>query len=181
LAPCLKKNPEEVARDVRGNMKDTENVMRQLGSNPPKNNGISISATKKGIDEPHGHHLIAISAICLICIILFSNTLNSPFVFDDVGNIRENSYIRLTNFDFQRLSDACLKSPASNRPVANISFALNYYFGKYDVTGYHAVNIIIHLINGILVYFLALIIFIVISYGYTIWNKIREYCRTKNI
>jgi len=51
------------------------------------------------------------------------------------------------------------KSPASNRPVANISFALNYYFGKYDVTGYHVVNIIIHLINGILVYFLALIIF----------------------
>ena len=114
---------------------------------------------RKGIDNPHGYHLIAISAICLFCIILYSNTLNSPFVFDDVANIRENSYIRLTDLDFQRLSDAMFKSPCSNRPVANISFALNYYFGKYDVTGYHVVNIIIHLINGILVYFLALIIF----------------------
>lgn len=114
---------------------------------------------RKGIDYPLGHHVIAISAICLFCIVVYSNTLNSPFVFDDDANIRENAYIRLTDFDFQRLSDAMFESPAPNRPVANISFALNYYFGEYDVTGYHVVNIIIHLINGILVYFLALIIF----------------------
>jgi len=40
----------------------------------------------------------------------------------------------------------------SHRPVANFSFALNYYFGKYDVTGYHIVNIIIHWITGILLF-----------------------------
>jgi tetratricopeptide (TPR) repeat protein len=43
--------------------------------------------------------------------------------------------------------------------LSNISFAVNYYLGAYDVTGYHVVNIIIHLINGILVYFLSMIIF----------------------
>ena len=40
-----------------------------------------------------------------------------------------------------------------NRPVANLSFALNYYFHQYDVIGYHVINIVIHIITGILLYF----------------------------
>ena len=48
---------------------------------------------------------------------------------------------------------------ASHRPIPNISFAVNYYMGRYNVKGYHSVNIAIHLINGILVYLLALVIF----------------------
>jgi Flp pilus assembly protein TadD len=114
---------------------------------------------RKDIGNPHTYHLIAILAICLLCIIIYSNTLNSSFVFDDFHNIKENPYIRLTDLDFDKLYDAGFKSPSSNRPVANISFAINYYFGKYDVTGYHIVNILIHLINGIIVYLLARIIF----------------------
>jgi tetratricopeptide (TPR) repeat protein len=82
--------------------------------------------------------------------------LHSPFIFDDKPNISENPRMRLARLDVQKLYNAGFKSPSSNRPVANISFALNYYFGGYDTTGYHTVNIIIHLMNGILVYFLAL-------------------------
>ena len=112
----------------------------------------------------YNYHLIAVFAICLLCIIIYSNTLNSPFVFDDNYNIKNNSNIRLTSFNFQKLCDAGLKSPISSRPLSNISFAVNYYLGAYDVTGYHVVNIIIHLINGILVYFLSLIIFKQVSH-----------------
>jgi len=104
-------------------------------------------------------HLIVVFSIALLCIIIYSNTLNSPFAFDDFPNIKKNPYSRVIDPDFQGLYDAGFKSPNPTRPVANISFALNYYFGKYDVTGYHVVNIIIHFISGILVYFLALIIF----------------------
>ncbi len=41
--------------------------------------------------------------------------------------------------------------------MANISFALNYYLAGYDVTGYHAVNLLVHFANGVLVYLLALV------------------------
>ena len=111
---------------------------------------------RKEIDNSNTHHLIPIFAISLVCIIIYSNTLNSSFVFDDFHNIRENPHIRLTDLSFEKLYNAGFKSPVPSRPVANISFALNYYFGKYDVTGYHLVNIFLHLVNGILVYFLAL-------------------------
>lgn len=50
------------------------------------------------------------------------------------------------------ISMAGLKGLSSNRPVAKFSFALNYYFHQYDVEGYHLVNIIIHILTGILLY-----------------------------
>jgi hypothetical protein len=114
---------------------------------------------KKNIDTTYKFLPIVAFSIAILCIIIYSNTLNSPFVFDDFPNIKKNPYFRLIDPDLQKLYDAGFKSPNPNRPVANISFALNYYFGKYDVKGYHVVNITIHIINGILVYLLALIIF----------------------
>ncbi len=95
----------------------------------------------------------------VLCLIIYSNTLHSPFVFDDLPNITNNPRVRLTNLDLGSLYNGALKSRSLDRPVANFSFAINYYFGRYDPTGYHVFNIVIHLINGILVYFLALIMF----------------------
>jgi tetratricopeptide (TPR) repeat protein len=82
-----------------------------------------------------------------------------PFVFDDQDNIQNNQYIRITELNLAGLYDAAFKSLHSARPLANVSFALNYYSGGYDVTGYHLTNIIIHVINGILVYFITLFTF----------------------
>ncbi|MDY6838335.1 MAG: tetratricopeptide repeat protein [Thermodesulfobacteriota bacterium] len=114
---------------------------------------------RKGPVASYRHHLISILVISLLCAVIYSNTLESPFVFDDLQHINRNPHIRLTHLDFGKLYDAGFRSPISNRPVANVSFALNYYFGKYDLTGYHIFNAIVHLINGILVYLLALRIF----------------------
>jgi hypothetical protein len=85
--------------------------------------------------------------------LIYSNTLDVPFHFDDESNIVENPNIRLTGFSLKDITGACFKSVCPNRPVANLSFALNYYFHKYDVTGYHVINIVIHIITGILLYF----------------------------
>jgi len=43
-------------------------------------------------------------------------------------------------------------SPDVRWPI--LSFGLNYYFGGYDVFGYHLVNIVIHMITGLLLYLL---------------------------
>jgi tetratricopeptide (TPR) repeat protein len=41
---------------------------------------------------------------------------------------------------------------ARNRPLGNISFALNYYFHGYEIYGYHIVNIVIHLLSAIFLF-----------------------------
>ncbi|MBW2195101.1 MAG: tetratricopeptide repeat protein [Deltaproteobacteria bacterium] len=58
----------------------------------------------------------------------------------------------MTKLDLEGLWNAGFNSYASNRPIANISFALNYYLHRYDVTVYHLTNIIIHILAGIFLY-----------------------------
>lgn len=89
-----------------------------------------------------------------VVIAIYSNTLRAPFVFDDIPNIRMNTHIQVTEFSADALWDAAFKSICRNRPVANISFAMNYYFHGYDLSGYHLVNIMVHILTGILFFFL---------------------------
>jgi protein O-mannosyl-transferase len=104
-------------------------------------------------------HLLSILLLSVLSIIIYSNTFNAPFLFDDVSNITENPHMRLTDINIQSLKNAAFSRPSWARPIPNISFALNYYLDQYHVVGYHAVNIAIHIINGILVYLLALFTF----------------------
>ncbi len=90
--------------------------------------------------------------LAVVVFLIYSNTLGSPFIFDDSHNIRDNPHIRLSRLTLEGIKSAGFKSPASNRPVANISFALNYYFHQYNVLGFDLVNILIHLSTDILLY-----------------------------
>jgi tetratricopeptide (TPR) repeat protein len=85
---------------------------------------------------------------------IYSNTLEGPYIFDDGPNITDNYHIRLTQISLKGLMDAGFKSIGSNRPIPNISFALNFYFDQYNVFGYHLVNIIIHLLAGLFLFLL---------------------------
>jgi tetratricopeptide (TPR) repeat protein len=86
--------------------------------------------------------------------LIYSNTLNVPFVFDDVLRIQENEQVRIENFSFAELREAAFaKKCTENRPVANITFALNYYLHQYNLPGYHVVNIVIHILTGFFMYF----------------------------
>jgi hypothetical protein len=63
--------------------------------------------------------------------LIYSSNLDGPFLFDDGSNITNNSAIRLTRLSWSGLKEAATNSPLSNRPLAYISFALNYYFHSY--------------------------------------------------
>ncbi len=99
-------------------------------------------------------HLLIIAIIGLAA---YSNTFSVPFEFDDFDMVRNNLMIRsfenfllaLKGHDFA--STAYQYSPG--RFVGYFSFALNYYFGGVDVTGYHLVNFLIHIVNAFLVYY----------------------------
>ena len=95
-----------------------------------------------------------LSIVLLLVFATYANTLRAPYLFDDEINIAQNPHIRLQDLSFKNLLKAGFESPASNRPVANISFGLNYYVGGSDVFGYHLVNIIIHMTTGLLLFFL---------------------------
>lgn len=99
------------------------------------------------------HEVLLLICIALIVFLLYSNTLEAPYILDDEPNIHFNNNIRINSLSLTDLLKAGFESASRNRPVANISFALNYYFHRYSVTGYHLVNILIHITTGLLLYF----------------------------
>lgn len=93
----------------------------------------------------------ALALIVLIGIIVYSNTLHSPFIYDDYSSIVDNSEIKNLSSFFD--GSSLLKL----RYLGRLSFALNYHFGALDPVSYHVVNITIHLLAAILVYYLVLL------------------------
>jgi len=96
--------------------------------------------------------LAGFAVIILTGIIIYSNSFDCSFHFDDYDNIVNNKKIH-------DLSDSeAWWNFSKNRPVSMFSFVLNYHFHKLDVRYYHLVNLIIHIINAFLVWWLTLLV-----------------------
>ena len=106
-------------------------------------------------DSPAKYEIWLLLLFGVLVFLIYASTLTGPFIFDDKHNIQQNRYIRIDRLSPGGIARAALESPAKHRPVANISFALNYYFHRYNPVGYHFVNILIHIINGTLLYLFA--------------------------
>jgi protein O-mannosyl-transferase len=87
-----------------------------------------------------------------LVLLIYAGSLGGPFLFDDGNNILDNPHIRITHLSWEDLMRAGFESPLANRPVAYMSFALNYYLGGYHVAGYRLLNILIHIFAGFFLY-----------------------------
>jgi len=95
--------------------------------------------------------------LAVLVFLTYAHTLQAPFTFDDWANIEENPAIRLEQLSLEGIRRAAFDTiigevTSTHRPVAFVSFALNYYFHQYHVFGYHLVNILIHVLTGICLY-----------------------------
>jgi tetratricopeptide (TPR) repeat protein len=92
---------------------------------------------------------------------VYGNTLKAPFILDDIHKISNNTDIRIDTLSqvFSRLIYPYTenKSFARNdpsRPVTFFTYTLNYHFGKLDPYGYRVVNLVGHVLVGVLLFFL---------------------------
>jgi tetratricopeptide (TPR) repeat protein len=94
--------------------------------------------------------VVALSAL------IFMPGVSGPYVFDDYSNLLVNSYLRIRSLDIDslRLASYSLASGPLHRPIAMASFAINYYFaGSFSPSvPYKLTNIILHAVNGILIF-----------------------------
>ena len=95
--------------------------------------------------------LLTILCFAAVALVIYYPSLRGEFVFDD-GIIQENPIIHITRLS--QLTDL-LFSKAHDRRIGLSSFALNYYFGGFDTFGYHLINVIIHILNGGLLFLLS--------------------------
>ncbi len=94
--------------------------------------------------------------IIFIPSLLYFHTYKSPFHLDDISTIVDRPLIKNSGifFDEDNPHGAGFRGIFNNRVFLLYSFALNYNLGGLNVFGYHLVNVIIHLIVSILLYFL---------------------------
>jgi len=123
-------------------------------NSPRKNNE---TATKKIRDAIYAQKILMhVALIIILGILIYSNTFNAPFILDDENSIVQNIGIK----DFRFYTDNSIsKIIYSSRLVGHLSFALNYGMHGLNVTGYHIVNLLIHLSCALLVYWFIVLIF----------------------
>ncbi len=92
-----------------------------------------------------GEALVGLLVIAAATVLIYSNTFDASFHFDDMPNIVENGSLRDLRTQWP---------PLGSRYLGYLSFALNYRFGGLGVFGYHLVNLLIHVCNGLLVFWL---------------------------
>ncbi len=109
----------------------------------------------KRFSEP-GRRRIFISIFCVLIVaaIVFSPCLHNDFTnWDDIGLVTENETIR-------ELSWRSIKEIFSSYslgayvPLTIFSYAIEYHFFKLDPRAYHTTNVILHLLNCLLVFWL---------------------------
>jgi tetratricopeptide (TPR) repeat protein len=87
--------------------------------------------------------MLSVLVLILVGAVIYSTSLNVPFVLDD-------------NFSIDFIGRKGLLeniSHGSSRRIADITFALNYRIHGLQVMGYHLTNLAIHLSTSILLYF----------------------------
>lgn len=90
-------------------------------------------------------------------VFVYKPGLTGGYLFDDFPNIVDNPGVHATSWDLPTLINAALSSPASEfkRPLASLSFAVNYLLTGSDPAAMKATNLVIHLLNGFVLFLLA--------------------------
>ncbi len=112
--------------------------------------------------QPRFYAAVIVFATVLLCIVVYLPGISGPWIFDDYPNIIHNSYVRLSSLDFSGLHGAAfsMESGPLRRPIPVMSFALNHYFAGdlSDTTPFKVTNLVIHILNTLLVFWLAVLI-----------------------
>lgn len=112
------------------------------------------------------NHLSTFTLLAFLIILVYSNTFSVPWQFDDKPNITENYTLHLSDLSPKRLVATLFAKPFAEeqlyRPISNLSFAINWFFGKEDTTGYHLVNLLIHILTSFFL-FKTILLFLNIS------------------
>jgi tetratricopeptide (TPR) repeat protein len=87
-------------------------------------------------------------ALAVAVLLAYANTWQAPFVFDDIVTISHNPAIRSV-WPLSAAFTPAAHTGVGGRPVAHLSFVLNYAAGGDAVAGYRGVNLAIHLLAGL--------------------------------
>jgi tetratricopeptide (TPR) repeat protein len=117
-----------------------------------KANKVSLRAAS---ELPQGWIAAAVLAASIFAV--YYGARHAPFIFDDAVTIDKNSSIKsiwplISMGERPGPLNPPPNLPTSGRPLVNLTFAMNYYFGELNPVGYHLVNMVLHCLTAWLVW-----------------------------
>ena len=94
---------------------------------------------------------LSLTLLAILGFVSYWNSFDVPFVFDDLLSIKANSGVQFGDFLKPQL--------LATRPLLYLTFAINYQIHAQQLFGYHVVNLVVHVLNGMLVLLIATHIF----------------------
>lgn len=93
-------------------------------------------------------------AAVIATLLVYAPGLGGSWLFDDFPNIVNNPSVQFDRLGWSAIVRAALSSPASEfkRPLASLSFLGNYWLSGLQPFSWKVVNLLIHVLNGCLVY-----------------------------
>jgi hypothetical protein len=114
------------------------------------------SPMKQAVQRDRLNWWLFLAALALTTAVYWAG-LSGTYIFDDYPNIIDNHGVQPTHASLPALFSAALSSPSSEfkRPLSSLSFAVNYLATGLDPYWMKLTNLVIHLLNGLLVFLLA--------------------------
>jgi tetratricopeptide (TPR) repeat protein len=138
---------------------DEESSMSKVKKRHKQDLGGKLE-TRQRKQSPIFCYLLGIALIVGVALVAYSNSFYVSLRFDDIPNIIHNPSVQIKVLTWDHLEQLFRNTYETTiRVFAYFTLALNYYFGEFNVFGYHVVNFIIHVTSGILLYWFLLLTF----------------------
>jgi len=92
-----------------------------------------------------------------LTVLVYWPGMQAGFYFDDLNNIVEVPALHWTKLSLDGVWQVVDGALLPGRVISNLSFALNYLFGGLNPAGYHWVNLVIHLLVGMALVWVAVL------------------------
>jgi protein O-mannosyl-transferase len=101
-------------------------------------------------------YLPAFTCLLIVIALCYGSSLSGDWHLDDHDNIVTNKNIHIKSLNWKEIKNTFQgmdkSRTAISRPLAYLSFALNYYADGLNVFGYHLANVIIHYLASVFLF-----------------------------
>jgi tetratricopeptide (TPR) repeat protein len=141
----------EAGRQAVGSDAANADVLRDAGSR-----GAVTSLA--GHSSGRAATVLAIALCALGAALAYGNALRNDFALDDAHSIQSNAWVRsignVPRYFVDASTFSTLRTNVDYRPLLQATYAVNYALSGYDVRGWRATNLLIHVIVAVTVFFL---------------------------
>jgi tetratricopeptide (TPR) repeat protein len=107
--------------------------------------------------------VLFLAAIAALGFIIYANVLSGDFLWDDYHLVKNNTYIRdwsnIPRVFTEHVGSGGMRKYHFYRPMQIFTYAIDYSIWGGDVFGHHLMNVILHILAAICVYWLILTLF----------------------